>query len=321
MDNENTGTAAAVAEIVERLTRAEEIAIERDNGHGNVHPNGLLVIPDGKKVVDLREFEDKRLDNPRRRKGTSSHTTLASFLEHIERTKDEGSVVFAADDPKAPSFQAIYDYNEPSEIVTDYSVQPLAKRGGLPRFGQHVARYAMPFSDEWLAWDKIAGPSAPWLSQLDFAQALEDRGLEVLAPTDVPKDTAKVADLLGITAAGPSQLMNLSRGLSVRANRKVGSAVNLNTGEARITFEEEHAASLGDAPVVVPTGFAISCAVFRQGAPYAMLVRLRYKLDGASVKWKLALHRPDAVFRDAFSDVADGINKRTLLPIFFGSPE
>lgn len=315
---EEAGTAEVVAKVVEDLAKAERHAVE-----GNV----VLVVPESKKVIDLREYEDARLDNPRRRRGTSRHATLASFLEHVDRQHDEGSAVFADDNMKAPSFLAIYDYNERTEIASYYADPDDASeyikqsRPGLPRFGEHRALYAMPFAEEWSAWMGIAGPSAPWLGQLDFAQALEDRGLEVVPPGELPKIIADSCTSLAITPAGPSQLMSLSRGLIVRADRKVGSAVNLSTGEAKITFEETHAASVNDAPVVVPNGFVLSVPVFRDGQAYALIVRLRYRVEGANVKWKLSIHRPDAVFRDAFYDVTKDVRTKTGLPVFLGTPE
>lgn len=323
MSNADKGTAEVVADLVERLDVTEEYSITEPERAGAPIPD-VLVVSKGRVVVDLRALQDARLANPRRRIGTSTHTTLTSFLEHVERSRDSQSAIFAVDDMSAPSFLAIYDYNEEA-IVVDYSSaptdEPLPRRPGLPRFSDHRAHYAMPFSDEWQAWTKIAGPSAPWLEQLDFAQALEDRGLDVLGVTDIPATTADACAKLSITPAGPVALMQLSRGLIVRADRKVGSAVNLNSGEAKISFEETHATSVNDAPVVVPTGFVLSIPVFRDGEVYAGIVRLRYRVEGAKVKWKLAMVRPDLVFRDAFFGVTKDVRTKTGLPLFFGRPE
>lgn len=318
MTDDLSGVGAAI-EMTETLAKTERQEIEH---------HSVLVVAEGKKVIDLLPFEDARLERPRRRMGQTEHTTLQSFLEHVARTRDDGSVIFAKDTPACPELLAIYDYNEQTKITKYVSAVKDGKDTydsvemfGAPRFGKHRARYAMPFSDEWLAWMNLAGPTADWLAQIDFARTLEDRGLDVIPPGDIPTRTAKEAEALGITAAGPSQLMNLSRGLLVRADRKVGSAVNLNTGEAKITFEETHAASVNDAPVTVPNGFALSIPVFRDGSPYALIVRLRYRVEGAQIKWSLAVHRADVCFRDAFYDVANDVKQKTGLPLFYGTPE
>lgn len=319
MSDDKNNVAAAI-DMVERLAFVEDDIV--------LSENQLIAVPKGKTLVDPLPFIDARRANPKRRKGRSEHTTLDSFLEHVARTRDDDSVIFAKDTPSAPHLLAVYDYNQQTvrrqyvAVVKDgkdtYETQETA---GLPRFGEHEARYIMPFSDEWCAWGAIAGPNAGWLGQIDFAQALEDRGLDVIAPADIPAATAKDAETLGIVPAGPSSLMNLSRGLLVRVDRKVGSVQNLNTGEAKVTFEEGHTASINDAPVVVPSGFALSLPVFRDGAAYAILVRLRYRVDGSAIKWKLALHRADVCFRDAFYDVAKKVQEKTALPLFYGTPE
>lgn len=325
MSNEqDNGTAQVVADLVERLDLTEELSIAKSSD--GAIPD-VLVVAKGRVVHDLRGMQDARLERPRRRVGTSKHTTLASFLEHVQRSMDAQSAIFGVDEMVGASFVAIYDYNEQAEIV-NYSLpaaaditMPLPRRAGLPRFGQHRATYAPPFSDEWQAWMKIAGPAAGWLEQLDFAQALEDRGLDVLPIDAIPSTTLDACTKLSITPAGPAALMALSRGLIVRADRKVGNAVNLNTGEGRISFEETHQTTVNDAPVVVPTGFVLSVPVFRDGSAYALIARCRYRVEGPRVKWKLAIHRPDAIFRDAFYDMTRQVREKTGLPLFFGSPE
>lgn len=319
-NEEKSGNVRAAIEAGEQLAKMETVSLEASGD--------ILIVHGARKVIDLRPFQDARLERPRRREGQTEHHTLDSFLDHNERTRDKDSVIFAIDNPTGPELLAIYDYNEQTLRVSyDHLDSDDAKKvvrvetEGRPRFGKHRARYAMPFSDEWRAWSKIAGPGAGWLGQLDFATALEDRGLEILPPSSIPSKTLTEATALGINAAGPTVLASLARGLMVRADRKVGSAVNLDTGEAKIVFEETHQATMNDAPVIVPNGFALSIPVFRDGDPYAVLVRLRHRVDGSAVKYKLAMHRPDVCFRDAFYDVTKAVKDKTGLPLFFGTPE
>lgn len=310
-ENETCGVGAAI-EVAERLSEMEPVTLGAAD---------LIVIPEGKKVHDLLEHEQKRLANPVRRTGRSVHTTLASFIDHVARHRDSQSAIFADEKPAAPSFLAIYDYNEATEVHDLTSEKPSA-RAGLPRFGVHRAFYAMPFSDEWLAWQKIAGPASPWMSQREFAEALEDRAIEVIAPSDIPTRTREQTEALGIAPASGGTLLALARGLIVTADRKVGSAQNLATGEGRIVYEETHTTSdEAGKQVAVPTGFVVAAPVFRDAAPIAMIVRLRYKLEGVHVKWKLSLHRSDVAFRDAFYEVARDVRTKTGLPLFYGAPE
>lgn len=298
MSEETVGLAEVVRDLTERLAAPQLL---------RASDGDFAVLPEGKKIHDMRAFHERDLARPRRRTGTSTHTTLASFVDHARRHLDESSVVFATIDGQVPHLVAIYDYHEPT-------------RGG-PRWCSHRASYSAPWSDEWLAWSRIAGPNAPMLSQRDFAEALEDRALEVLAPSAVPDATKSDAARLGIDPAGPTTVASLARGLVVRADRKVGSHTNLNTGEGRIVFEEQHTTSIGDAPVIVPTGFVVGVPIFRDGDARALIVRLRYKVTNEGVKWKVTIHRPDAAVRDAFNDVVAEVRDKTGLPVFFGAPE
>lgn len=313
-------SAKAVIDVVERLDITEQIEIGAVGGEG---PTDLLVVSSGRKVVDLLPFHDARRENPRRRSGKSVHDTLESFLEHVARHRDSQSAIFATEQPQA-SFLAIYDYNEATTVRggLDADEKVPLERGGLPRFGLHRAIYTLPFSDEWLAWQRIANPSGAWMSQKEFAEALEDRALDIIPPSDVPTKTKAEADTLGLQLGGPSTMLAVSKGLTVKADRKVGHAVNLNTGEARITFEESHttADTAGNA-MTVPPGFAISIPVFRDGTRYAFLVRLRYRLEGSALKWKVAIHRSDVALRDAFYEVARDVRTKAGLPLFYGTPE
>jgi hypothetical protein len=310
-------SAKAVIELVERLDETEQIAIT-DPTDG---PVDILVVGSGKKVVDLLPMHEARRETPLRRKGQSAHTTLNSFVDHVARQRDSQSAIFANDTPAAPSFLAIYDYNE-ATIVDILSGETPAARQGTPRFGQHRAFYSMPYSDEWLAWQRIASPDSPWLTQRQFAEALEDRAIEVLAPSDIPSKTKAELDALGIGPAGPSTLLALARGLFVAIDRKLGSSQNLNSGESRLVFEETHTTTdAGGNQILVPPGFVAAIPVFRDEEPYPLIVRLRYKPDGQSTKWKLSLHRSDVAFRDAFYEVARNVKTKTGLPLFYGTPE
>jgi hypothetical protein len=311
-------SAKAVIDLVERLDETEELAI----GGGDGEPStDLLVVGAGKKVIDLLPMHEARRERPLRRKGQSVHTTLASFVDHVARHRDSQSAIFAVDTIDAPSLLAIYDYNEATIVDILDSDKPAA-RTGTPRFGQHRAFYSMPLSDEWKAWQRIAGASSQWLSQREFAEALEDRAIEILAPSDVPSKTKDEAAKLGIEPAGPSTMLSLARGLFVNAERKLGSAQNLSTGESKLVFEETHTTTdSAGTKVTVPSGIVIAIPVFRDDLAYPMIARVRYKAEGPNTKWKLSLHRSDVAFRDAFYEVAKTVKQKTGLPLFYGTPE
>lgn len=294
-DNCNTEN-AAIIEAVQDLAEAEVIGIE---------PEGLLVLPNGKKVVDMKTFADARRDAPERRKGTANFTALESFIDHAKRFADEGSAIFAIDDPHAPKLVSVLNYHR---IGPD----------GAPRFGDHRGVYAFPLSDEWRAWGSLPEK----MSQADFAAFLEDHVTDVLAPAAVGEKTAAYAAEIGINLASPARLVELSRGLSVRVDAKVTQHLNPSTGEAQLAYEESHHDRAGGV-LKVPDGFVIAIPVFRGGPLYQIVCRLRYRVlrNEGKVVWGITLHRADKVFTEAFGEAAKKAEEETGLPVFYGTPE
>lgn len=58
-----------------------------------------------------------------------------------------------------------------------------------------------------------------------------------------------------------------------------------------------------------------------RGHAYALLVRLRYRVQAGTVTFAAALHRADQAFRDAFEEACTIAQERTGIPLFHGSPE
>lgn len=312
-NNPQASEAKAIVETVERLVQPTPIQIEQDE-EGRPRVVKVLAIPRGLTLQSLKPFEDERRERPERREGTATHTTLESFCMAVERFSDAQSALFAHDDPKSPRLLAIFDYHEGNERADDGSVTDLGK----PRFGKHRAVYPFPLSPEWLAWSGLAQQD---LSQRALAEFLEDHIPEVLDPARVGDSTRELAEQIGVNLATPSQLLTLSRGLALRVDTKVAQAVNLSTGEAQFTYDEQHRDKESGQPLRVPNGFAISIPVFRGGHFYVLLVRLRYRVQAGNVSFKAQVHRAENAFRDAFEEACTIAQERTGIPLFHGSPE
>lgn len=261
-------------------------------------------VPAGRTLVSVKKLLDEYLTAPERKRGTAVLTTLASFIEHVNRHKDGNTVVFAIDSQTQPGLLAVFDYNESGPT-------------GAPRFGQHCARYSFPLSDEWKAWMKAGGEP---MSQAAFAEFLEDRIVDVMDPTKGGDTIAEFAINLGIDLASPQQLMTLARGLKVNVESSITNAQNLSSGEGQISFTEEHKTEAG-VTLRVPGGFAVAIPVFRLGERWQVPVRLRYRVQRPALIWTLGLHRTDLIFSHAFEEVVAKAKKLTELPVFFGTPE
>lgn len=267
----------------------------------------IVLLPNGGGGFDVHSTKgltDDYLAAPERREGTAVLTDLPSFVAHANRFKDDDSAIFASRNPEKPSILAVLDYHR-------------AGADGSPRFGKHRARYDFPLSVEWQAWQAGNGKA---MGQEDFARFLEDRLVDVLDPKSALETAKAFAALLDCGFATPSRLLELSRGLSVSVGRRVVNQGNLSTGESTMTFAEEHTDSAGK-PLKIPGAFLIGIPVFRNGTPYQIPVRLRYRVSGSVVSWIYEMSRIDAVFDHAIDEAIGVATKETSLTTFSGSPE
>lgn len=300
-----------VSAAIEAMKELHGVAVLDDETIAYQVRGELVVLPKGMALHDLRSQIDARLDKPRRTKGTSKHTTLASFIDATNRFKvqplmgegvEKGSAVFADDNIKSPKLLCVFDYHG----------------HGDPRFGEHMAEYAFPLSEEWKAWSAMF--DVKQIGQADFAAFLEERITDIIEVGAIGKGAAELSASLGLSLAGSAAILGLSRGISIKAETRATQVTNLSTGEGRIVFEEKHGDEAGGA-VKVPGGFVLGIPVVRGGPKFQVFVRLRYRLMGGSVAWSFSPHRVDAVFRAAFDEACGEVEEKTGLPLFYGTPE
>ena len=315
--------ADAVARIVRDHIKPEVVKVKGQDG---IPETEILVLPDGGgglKAHGIKPYLDPYRRRPERRVGTATLTDLDSLIGHVNRFKDGGSALFAIDDREAPAMIAVLNYH-PEGAESD------------PRFGDHKARYDFPLSDEWTAWRDADGKT---LEQIDFAEFLEDRIVDVMAPpafltaradpnaVDIPEPDEqsdnRLFDLvtkIGGKVCGPARLMELAKGLKIHDQQTVKEIVSTTTGEAQLQFETSHRDAEGK-PIQVPNLFLLAIPVFRNGPLYRVPVRLRYRLRAGRISWGLNLHRPDIVQDHAFGEACDRAAEETACPLFFGQPE
>lgn len=308
MDSAKESENRALLEAVKQFGDVEGIEVD-DSPDGLEYAPQVVSVPEGRTLESLKPFIDELRTRPERKRGTSTLTTIDSFVAQVNRSKDGDTVIFAdVANRSDPKLLAVFDYNQKGPE-------------GQARFGQHRALYKFPVSDQWKAW--TAKPLEN-LSQVDFAEFLENRIMDVTDPSDMdPEGKGTLATFcrqLGITLASPQRLMELSRGLTVHADHRVIQNVNVGTGEAQIQFAEEHKDAAG-APIKVPGGFAVCIPVFLGGAPYNIPVRLRYRVKDGQVRWTLQPQRLDVVWDDAVTEAVNAVTTKTELTTLVGTPE
>ena len=307
MDDIVKGCVGETRALMEEYQRPEVVTLT-DPATGT---SGLFV-KGGKSVsaIPATDFDSYR-DMPARRRGVAALLSLDSFIDHANRFKDGGSVVFANDDRAAPSLTAVLDYHF---------------EGGInavdPRFGQHRGTFAFPLSDEWKAW---TAKNVQPMKMTDFAEFIEDRINDVLHV--IPEEDEFGEDLQrfmrlsgGSRVAAPERLVELSRGLQVHESSTLREVRRLDSGEGQFMFTSEHSDENGQ-PLSVPNLFLIGIPVFRSGPLYRIAARLRYRKTPGGVVFWYDLWRTDRTFDHAFREACERVRTETELPLFFGKPE
>jgi len=173
------------------------------------------------------------------------------------------------------------------------------------------------------------GPEQP-VDQQEFAAFLEERILDVLATpvldvadvklSESDQELKRILALLHGVLASPERMMDLSRGMAIIENAKVMSAVTLSSGEVSVVYEATHTDEQGG-ELKVPNLFLIGIPVFEGDGLYRVVVRLRYRKSGGSIKWFYSLYRAEKVFKHAFDEACGFVQKETDVPLLRGAPE
>jgi uncharacterized protein YfdQ (DUF2303 family) len=254
----------------------------------------------GKSVYAIKDLIEAYRLRPERRRGTATVTTLQSFIDLVNRHKDDHSAVFAATAWPSPALTGVIDYHE-------------AK--GAPRHGQHRVLYPFPVTEEIKAWIGNNGKS---MEQAEFAAFLEEHAAELASPFDGDRDIYE--QLFKERLATPTELIALSRNLEVHVGGKFKRAERLSSGERTVEFVEEHTNTKGE-KVDVPGAFMISVPAFVDSEAVRIPARLRYRATGGTIVWFYHLYRWEIFIRERVKHDLLQAGKETALPTFEGSPE
>lgn len=264
-----------------------------DDRHTEIDGIPVALVPPGAtfKILDeLQARADSRADAPRRRKGTSNHSELASFIEHVNRFKDADSAVFA--DTGAVRMTAVLDYHQ-------------AGAEKPPRWGEHRSVYVCPLSEQWRLWNANNGVK---LAQDAFAQFIEDNMQDLASPSGNGADK----DL-----PMPSDVLTMARNLVIQSKGEFSRSINPTTGESSLVCKNENVTG----STKIPRAFLIGIPVFEAGAMYRVEARMRMDMSSGRPTFSYVLYQPEVIKRDAFGEVRQMVKEQTALPVFAGSPE
>lgn len=300
----------ATVEAIAALARegsAPTILQVPTKGLGTDLPDNVPILWDRheQKVISLLG-EVRAAKPPLERVGTAIVTTLSSFIELVNRHKDDGSVIFAKTSWPAPNLTAVIDYHTAGETK-------------VARRGKHRIAYPFPLTDEFKVW--VAGHGKPF-KQGDFAEFMEEHAAELASPNQYEINTFE--PMFKERFGTPAEILDLSRHLEVNVGAKMKSAVRNASGERQMVFETEHTGANGQ-PIDIPGIFIVSVAPFLAGDAEPEVVRiparLRYRASGGEVVWFYQLYRWEFFLRERVQGDLAHATKETSLPAFEGAPE
>jgi uncharacterized protein YfdQ (DUF2303 family) len=228
----------------------------------------IAAVPNGYSLQSVEQF----MPAPYDRAGLVTLFDPASFAAYVSRFASESSVIFA--DGQRTTVTAILDYHE---ALDDKA-----------RHGRWRAVFTLRPTEDWRRW---TGKNGQRMTQVDFAQFLEDNLATIAEPPG--------ADLLTIATV-----------LEVKRDVTFRSAIRLHDGMTQFRFEENDAAQ---GAVSLPPMIKLGIVPFEGTPHYGVDARVRYRLHDGKLSLWYDLVRPDKIVEDAFAGVENDI--RTALTI------
>jgi uncharacterized protein YfdQ (DUF2303 family) len=276
----------------------------------------VLLVPQGMRAESIKKYIDEYNIFPERKKGFEFVRDMASFVLLSNRFKTEHSVIFGV--CEILEKEEGLDFNASLRTIVNYHLPYFANTETEKSFGLGFADnkdfgvfYDFPISKEFKWW--LAHNREPF-NQDEFAQALEERVIEMAAYED--KDVDSVRGLKP-KFADPIEILQLSRTLEIYSAESLVKSVNLSSGERELKFTATHNGADGK-PINIPDFFVLNIPVFVGGSPERVLARLRYRKNAEKLKWFYDLYRIDNVLEISFRNAAERAVREIALPLVMG---
>jgi len=220
-------------------------------------------------------------DLPARKTGTTVVRDAFSFDAYWAKHSTDNSEIYA--DADRLSVTAVLDAS--SETAANW--------------GSHRLHLQLRETDAWKAW---AANDGKLLDQETFANFIEDRLPDIQSPA--------AADMLEI-----------AQSISGTVKADFASGTRLATGARQLQYTETVTAKAGQkGTLTIPETFVVGLVPFDGSEGYKVTARLRYKIDGSSLRIGYKLQQPADVRRTAFADVLTKISEQIDTPILNGTP-
>lgn len=243
----------------------------------------VAVLPENQQhfVIDLESERDHLRERPRRKTGTYYVRDATSLLLYLAKHAAQDDTELWADATRL-TVTGVINGHAPTQAG----------------HGDHRVVMTLTHTPAWKAWTEH---DRKMLGQVDFAEHVEDRLIDIVTPP--------AADMLELV-----QTFTAKRGLAFESGK------SLSTGQVQLEYRETLEAKAGHkGRLDIPQRFSLALAPFVGSEPVPMTARLRYRITEGELRLGFYLDRPEDVIRAAFDDVISGIDANTTAPLFHGS--
>lgn len=210
--------------------------------------------------------------------GTLTLLTPESFGRAIVDYRDNRTKVFA--DSEKSEITAVFDAIQSGDGFFD-------RKAG---WGQLRAVIGFAESRKLKEWRR----TLEWMSQLEFANFLEDHLEDVIDPSG-------------------QHLLEIATDLEASSTGGFKGKVNLDNGSVRLAYQDEV-----ETTVEVPRNLTLGIPLFEHGDRYKLGARLRFVIQGGSVKFRLLFTNLQDAKEQEFERIVQEIEEKTSQPIYRG---
>ena len=256
-------------EIAMKIAKPQEVIVGKKRAN-------FVIVP---KDCQLQEVP---LAAPELEKNlTAAFDDLESFTRYVNEHKSPETRIFSSVNDAGGSFRAILDFHGKDK----------------PNTCMHFAVYGCPHSTEWKNWND---KNEEGLSQLEFAQFLEENQVDVIQPSG-------------------AEILEIALTLEAKTSVQFSSGHKLQNGNQKLMFQETTEAVAGEkGDLVIPSIFKLFIPPFVNSARAHIDARLRYRISNGKATFWYELVRPQDVIREACAKVIAEIYEKTTIQPFIG---